>query len=205
MKDWQKLIDSGMLDLYVLNQTDESENFFIEQMIEAHPQIRKEIETISLAVEKYALDHAVVPNPIIKPFLMATIDFSDRMKSGEQPVVAPLLHKNSIPGDYQHWLERADMTLPDDAEDVFAKILSYTPEAITAIVWIKHIAPQEVHDHEYERFFILEGSCTIHVEEETFHLTVNDYFQIPLHKSHQVQVTSKQVCKVILQRVAALD
>lgn len=190
-----------MLDLYVLNQTSELENLLIWQMMETYPQVRDEIRAIGLALEKYALEYAVVPNPVIKPFLMATIDFSERMKSGEQPVMALLLHENSVPEDYQHWLARADMVHSQDAEDVFAKILSYTPEAITAMVWIRNIAPQEVHDHEYERFLILEGTCDIYVEDDIFHLKPNDYFQIPLHKSHRVQVTSEQVCKVILQRV----
>jgi len=203
MQDLQELIDSGLLDLYVLGQTDEQENLLIEKMADAYPQVIEEISAISLALERYALEHAVAPDPIVRPFLMATIDFSDRMKAGEVPQLAPSLHQGSKAEDYQQWLDRTDMVLPDHFEDVFAKILSYTPEAITAIVWISQMAPQEVHDHEFERFLILEGTCDIHVEEQAFQLVPGDYFQIPLHKSHHVQVTSALPCKVILQRVAA--
>jgi len=199
----QELIDSGLLDLYVLGQTTEPESFIVEQAAEVYPEVRAEINAISSALQKYAMKHAVEPDPIIKPFLLATIDFSDRMKSGEEVSIAPLLHANSAAEDYNAWLERDDMRLPAYADDVFAKILSYTPEAITAIVWLRHLAPQEVHDHEFERFLILEGTCDIQVEDQMNQLVPGDYFQIPLHKSHQVIVTSECLCKVILQRVAA--
>jgi len=203
MGNWQELLDSGLLDLYVLGQVNTEEALFIEKMALAHPQVKREIEEISLALEQYAQANAIQPNPVVKPFLMATIDFSDRMKSGEKPGPVPILDSNAVAGDYIHWLERPDMVLPVDFEDVFAKILSYTPEAITAIVWIKHMAPQEVHDHESERFLILEGTCDIYVEDQINHLKPGDYFQIPLHKRHHVVVTSESPCKVILQRVAA--
>ncbi len=203
MKDWQELIDSGTLDLYVMGQTTEEENQYIEQMSVLYPRIRKEIDEISLALEQYALLHAVEPDPIIKPFLLATIDYTERLKSGEAITVAPLLHEKSRATDYQEWLDRADMVLPEDFEEVYAKILSYTPEAITAIAWIRTMAPQEVHNHEYERFLILEGSCSIHIGNKVFNLVPGDYLQIPLHEDHHVLVTSAIPCKVILQRVAA--
>lgn len=203
MATLQELIDSGLLDLYVLGHTTEAENFVVEQAIELYPEVKREINAISLALEQFAMVHAVEPDPIIRPFLLATIDFSDRMKSGEEMTIAPLLHENSVAEDYKTWLERKDMVAPAPADDVFAKILSYTPEAITAIVWLKTLAPQEVHDHEFERFLILEGTCIIQVEAEAYQLVPGDYFQIPLHKSHQVIVTSDYPCKVILQRVAA--
>ncbi|TDQ11207.1 cupin domain-containing protein [Pedobacter metabolipauper] len=203
MEDLQELIETGLLELYVLGDTNEQDNLLIEKIGAANPQLWAEVDAIGLALEKYALDNGIVSNPIILPFLMATIDFSDRMQAGETPVIAPILHEGAVAADYQQFLERKDMIMPDNFKDVFARILSYTPEAITAIVWISQMAPQEVHDHEYERFLILEGTCDIHIEEDIFHLVPGDYLQIPLHKSHHVMVTSKIPCKVILQRVAA--
>lgn len=153
MEDWQELIDSGLLDLYVLGETNAEENLYIEKMSALHPEIQREINEIGIALEKYALNHAIQPDPIIKPFLLATIDYTTRLKAGEPVSLAPTLNEHASAKDYQQWLERPDMVLPADFEDVHARILSYTPEAITAIVWIKEMAPQEVHDQEYERFF----------------------------------------------------
>lgn len=203
MEDWQELIDSGLLDLYVLGETNAEENLYIEKMSALHPEIQQEINEIGIALEKHALNHAIQPDPIIKPFLLATIDYTTRLKAGEPVSLAPTLNEHASAKDYQQWLERPDMVLPADFEDVHARILSYTPEAITAIVWIKAMAPQEVHDQEYERFLILEGTCSIYIEDQVYHLNPGDYLQIPLHSKHHVMVTSEKPCKVILQRVAA--
>ncbi|RZM08770.1 MAG: hypothetical protein EOO88_49735, partial [Pedobacter sp.] len=166
MRDWQELIDSGLLDLYVLGQVSAEESSMIENFAVNYPEVQREIDEISFALERYAQANAVEPDPIIRTFLLATIDFSDRLKAGEKPQPAPILSDTSVAGDYQQWLERPDMVLPDDLDDdVYAKIVSFTPEALTAIVWIKHMAPQEVHDHESERFLILEGTCDIYVED----------------------------------------
>jgi mannose-6-phosphate isomerase-like protein (cupin superfamily) len=113
-----------------------------------------------------------------------------------------MLNENSVVEDYAAWLNRNDMVLRD-GEDLYAKIIGFTPETITAIAWIKDYSPHEVHDHEYEKFLIVEGTCNIIVDDEVNELVPGDYFAIPLHKTHMVKVTSAIPCKVILQRVAA--
>jgi mannose-6-phosphate isomerase-like protein (cupin superfamily) len=65
------------------------------------------------------------------------------------------------------------------------------------------MAPQELHHDEHEKFLIVEGSCTISVEDKSYDLVAGDFLQIPLHKKHHVTVTSSIPCKVILQRAAA--
>ncbi len=193
-----------MLELYVLGETTPQENALIEEMADTYPEIRNELTSIEMAFESLATQNAIEPDPIIKPFLVATIDFIERMKAGEDFSKIPkVLDENSISADYEQWINRPDMVLPDNFEDVYAKILSHTETGITAIAWIKHMAPQEVHDHEYEKFLILEGTCTIHIEDEQHELVPGDYLTIPLHKKHHVLVTSEVPCKVILQRIAA--
>jgi mannose-6-phosphate isomerase-like protein (cupin superfamily) len=134
---------------------------------------------------------------------MATIDFMERMENGEQPSFPPILNKDSRLADFASWIDRDDMVLLSDAGDLYAKIIGYTPEVTTAIAWIKGNAPVETHDKEYEKFLIIEGTCDIVVEDTVYQLVPGDYFAIPLHKSHQVRVTSIIPCKVILQRIAA--
>ena len=198
----KEYIDSGILEQYVLGIASASERQEVERMAAAHPVIRQEINDISVTLEKYAMANAVQPNPVIRPMLMATVNYSERLKNSEPFSMAPFLHRHSTPKDYATWLNRSDMSA-DDSEDLSAKIISYTPEVLTAIVWIKKYAPQEVHDKEYERFLIVEGTCDIIVEDEINHLVAGDFFEIPLFKKHAVEVTSSIPCKVILQRVAA--
>ena len=198
----KEFIESGILELYVMGMASNTEILEVENMAVKHPAVKLEIDSIAAALENMASSNAIAPNPVIKPFLMATIDYSERIKNGELPSIPPSLSANAVIADYNQWLNRADM-VSADTEDVFAKIIGYTPEAITAIVWLKDYAPHEVHDNEYERFLIVEGTCDIIVEDEVHQFVPGDYFAIPLHKKHMVKVTSSIPCKVILQRVAA--
>jgi quercetin dioxygenase-like cupin family protein len=195
-------INSGILEQYVLGYTSNAETAEIALMAAAHPAVNKEIAVIEKSLEAYAMAQAVKPNPIIKPFLLASIDYMERIKNGELFTVPPVLHEGVAIEAYALWLNRSDMMAPDD-EAIFAKIIGYNPEVTTAIVWIKEYAPPEVHDHEYEKFLVVEGTCNIIVEGKVHALIPGDYFAIPLHKKHFVKVTSIIPCKVILQRIAA--
>ena len=199
----EELLSSGLSELYVLGESTSLENKLIEEMCLQFPELFEEINAIEIALEQYAVDNAIKPDAIIKPFLLATIDYMDRMMAGEIVQAPPILTENSSVEDYSLWLDKPDMMVPEDYDEVFAKILNHDERGITAIAWIKSMAPQEVHDHEYEKFLIVEGTCSIHIEEEVHALVPGDYLMIPLHKKHHVLVTSAVPCKVILQRIAA--
>lgn len=203
MKNNQAFIESGILELYITGIASAEEIIEVEEMVAAHTDVREALDTLYRVLETVAVENAVEPPALIRPFLMATMDFMGRMGGGETPTFPAELQTGAKIEDYAEWLNRPDMILPDDFQDVYAKIIGYTPQAITAIVWIKQMAPEEVHDNEYEKFLIVEGTCDIDIEGEVHHLVPGDYLAIPLHKKHQVTVTSDVLCKVILQRVAA--
>lgn len=203
MKNVEDYIKSGILEAYILGVTDAEDTLEVKQMIAASDEIRKEIDTISEDLEKYIQANAVSPDPTIKPFSMAVIDYTERLEKGEQPAFPPVLHEGSKIADYAEWLNRDDMLLPVDFKDIHAKIIGYTPQAVTAIVWLKDMAPQEVHHDEYEKFLIVEGTCNITVGEKVHELAAGNYFAIPLYENHSVKVTSDVPCKIILQRIAA--
>ena len=198
-----EFIQSGLLELYALGSTSPEEAVEVEQMVSAHPEVRRELDLIYDSMEAYAIAHAVTPKATIKPLIMATINYLERVKQGEQILTPPELKPNSQISDFAAWLQRPDMVLPPESAGIYAKIICATPEATTAIVWLTGIADNEVHDHEYERFLIVEGTCTITAAEEAHKLHPGDYYAVPLHTRHMVQVTSNIPCKVILQRIAA--
>jgi mannose-6-phosphate isomerase-like protein (cupin superfamily) len=203
MKNLKSFIESGILESYVLGNSTRQETDLVEQMAATFNEVRAEIDSISEACEFYVLAYAVAPDPTVKTFLMATVDYTERIKKGEEPAFPPELGDGSKINDFSEWLNRADMVLPGIFNDFHAKIIGYSPKAITAIVWIKDRSPWEVHDNEYEKFLIVEGTCNITVGDTVHSLIPGDYFSIPLHKNHQVMVTSAIPCKVILQRIAA--
>ncbi len=199
----QDFINSGILELYVLGKTNYAETEEVIMMSANFSKVFNEIVEIEISLEKYAQSNGIALDVTIKPFILATIDFSERMQNGELPSFPPLLNSTSILDDYLPWLKRADMVLPVDFEEIHAKIIGYNEEALTAIVWLKNGSPAEIHDHEYESFLIVEGTCTITVENEDFYLKSGDVFSIPLFKEHFLKVTSGIPCKAILQRIAA--
>lgn len=203
MNSVAEYIQSGILEMYVLGVTSQAETREVEEMAVKHPEIQKEIEAIMRAMEKYADSHALAPHQAIKPLLLASIDYQERLKNGEAMSFPPELNAGSKIEDYKEWLDRKDMILPDHFEDFHARIIGYTPQMTSAIVWIKYMAPDEVHDKEYEKFLIVEGTCEITIGEEVHKLKAGDYLPIPLHVSHYVKVTSEIPCKIILQRIAA--
>lgn len=202
MKDCNEFIESGILELYVLGDTTAEEDAEVEAMSLLFPQVKTELAEIRAAMDNYAAaTGSIEPDPIIRPFLMATIDYMDRLGKGEPFVVVPPMTASASIADYESYINREDIVAPTDYNDIYAKILSYTEELISAVVWLKEMAPQEVHDHEYERFLILEGTCEITIAEDKFALGAGDFLQIPLHKTHHVTVTSNIPCKILLQRV----
>lgn len=203
MNDVKTFIASGILEMYVLGYTSPDETSEVERMAAIHDAVQNEIDAISDSLENYAWAHAIEPDPTIKTFLMATLDYMERMKNGEPPSFPPILHAGSKIADYAEWLNRDDMQLDVPLEDAHARIIGFTPQATTAIIWLKYGAPPEMHTNELEQFLIVEGTCEINIENDVHAMKPGDVLIIPLHKSHHVKVTSDYPCKIILQRVAA--
>lgn len=199
----QNYINSGILELYVLGMTTDDENIEIAKFAEENIEVKKEIDSISKALQITSEAFAPEISPATKAMVMATIDYTERLKNGEEYTIAPLLNKHSTISDFEQWINRSNMQVSDDYETLDAKIISASDEATTLIVWLKHGAPIEVHDKEYEHFLIVEGTCTITIGEEQHNLIPGNYLSIPLFIGHSVEVTSDIACKIILQRVAA--
>lgn len=203
MNTIQDYINSGVLELYVLGMTTEEENIEIAKLAIENIDVENEIKAIENEFQLTAQANVPEISPAAKAMVMATIDYTERLKNGEEYVVPPLLNKNSKIEDYETWISKANMQVSEEYETIDAKIISASPEAATIIVWLKHGAPIEVHDKEYEHFLIVEGSCTITIGEDVHNLVPGDYLSIPLYIGHSVKVTSEFACKIILQRVAA--
>ncbi len=203
MKTVKEYIESGILEEYVLGLTSEIENTEIAVWASSHPEIKKEIDSITDSLVCYADKYAPELDPTIKPMVLATIDYMERLKAGEAPSFPAELNEHSKMSDFSEWLDRKDISLPDDFEGYHAKIIGFEPAKTTAVIWLEHGSPEELHHELYEKFLIIEGTCDLTIEGNVHSLTAGDYLAIPLHAKHDVRVTSSSPCKVILQRVAA--
>lgn len=203
MFDWKAYIETGIIERYLLGEANQEECAFLEEKCNEYPEIELELIEVASNLESFAQTNAVEPDPIIKPFIVAILDYTERLEKGEQPEEPPVLHAESKPEDFARWINRPEFANPENVDGVLARIIGYTPTCLSAIVWIEKMAPNETHDDEFEKFLILEGTCDIQVGETFYSLKPGDQFTIPLHEPHIVHVTSSTPCKVILQRVAA--
>jgi anti-sigma-K factor RskA len=84
MNDIQEIIDSGKLELYVLNVLPFEDAALIESHFNTYPQIRHEIEDIQATLQLYAKAHYVTPNALLKNQIMDSIEKNDT-PSNNQP------------------------------------------------------------------------------------------------------------------------
>ena len=199
----EEFILSGILEMYVVGNASEDEITEVERMCLLFPSVLVELNEISCALEAYGSFYGVAPDITLKPAIFSTIDFIERMKNGEIAVHPPVLTNNSAIIDYQEWINRPDMVLGNDFEGLFAKVIAHNKTMSMAIVWLRDGSPMETHYDVLESLLIVEGSCTVSIEEENFYLKAGDIIHIPLFKKHIISVTSSIVCKAILQRIAA--
>ncbi len=197
-------IESGILELYVMGSTSVEETAEVERMAKLYPEVQTEIDAILEVFQSSTPLNTKAPRSTVKAMVLATIDYTERLKNGEIPSNPPILTATSTKEDYAEWLNRPDLQLNDPNEDMMGKIIGANEQATTLITWLKTGSPFEVHENQYERFLILEGSCKIEYANGDLHqLKENDFIEIPLFMGHTLTVTSSIPCKVILQRVAA--
>jgi quercetin dioxygenase-like cupin family protein len=199
----EEIRDSGMLELYAMGLLEGPDFDLVLAAISNDPMLAADLAQIEETLFLFAQANASSPEPTIKPLIMGKIDYRERLKRGEVPQPVPVLNPDSRVIDFKQWLEHEDMQLRSELDFAQVSIISDEPEIMTAVVWLKSGAPPETHSIEYEKFLIVEGTCNLTIGKVEHSLIPGDYFSIPLHVSHHVEVTSDIPCKFILQRVKA--
>lgn len=198
-----EILESGLLELYVIGDLSSAENEIVENAIAQNPALKQEIQEIEKTLEAYAMAHASEIPATVKPMLLTMNNYQERLANGEKPQNPPVLSKDSNPSEFKEWLERPDLQEPDAYDSMAGRIIGANEDKTTMIVWLKEGAPPEVHTDEIEKFLIVEGTCDITIGETKHSLKAGDYLEIPLFISHHVVVTSTFRCKIILERYAA--
>ncbi len=66
--------ESGLLELYVLNEVSADDRRIVLAAIEKYPELKRDIQEIEYSLEQYAKVHAVVPSSDIKAKLLQNLD-----------------------------------------------------------------------------------------------------------------------------------
>jgi mannose-6-phosphate isomerase-like protein (cupin superfamily) len=186
----QEYINSGILEQYCLGLLTPGEREAVLVMSAKHPEIKKDLAEIELAMERLARANAVTPNEALKQQILNKID---------QPAITldnlPATDKFS---DYQAWLKAVEHLIPNTPfDDFFAQPLRHDDKIEQTLVITKLNVPQETHGDVIESFFILEGHCVCTVGEYTYTLNAGDFLEIPLNTKHDVVVTSPYVIAIL--------
>lgn len=73
MEEGKAYIESGILELYVLGELNAQEQHEVEAMAAQYPEVKQEISAIELAMEAYAIKHAIQPAPELENKILARI------------------------------------------------------------------------------------------------------------------------------------
>ena len=70
----QEYIESGIIELYVMNTLPESEMAEVEAMARQYPDIQAEIEEVQAVMQVYSQAHAISPSPELKDKILNKIN-----------------------------------------------------------------------------------------------------------------------------------
>ena len=69
----KNIISSGLLELYISGLTTPEETAQVDEWVILYPEVKLELTSIQDAMESYAQEHAIVPDPSIKNKILARI------------------------------------------------------------------------------------------------------------------------------------
>ncbi len=182
-------IESGILELYALNDLPDDEKLGVERMLAMYPELRQELYAIELALENYAVSRGIKPPEHVETRLVGSLlnfDF---------PLIDPF-------SDYRNWLPLiqsfGELPLAEDGRHL--KMLRCDEKVTQMLIVSTTDIEEETHVDEHESFLIVAGECKCTIGNKVRLMGAGDYMEIPLHELHDVTLVSEQVV-AILQRV----
>lgn len=187
----ESYIESGILELYVLDLLDEAERLAVQEMIILYPVLEQEIGNIEKTLEDYARYTGVEPSSGLRIKIEQAI-------AGIPAEVEPgklLVNEHS---DLQQWLNLIEARFPEAlTADNFCEVWREAEGLKQVLVVSSFDIEDETHDDVYESFFILKGRCKCTVGSESFYREAGGYIGIPLNEHHQVEVIDAPVMAIV--------
>ncbi|WP_173088434.1 cupin domain-containing protein [Pedobacter foliorum] len=189
----QTYIESGILELYILNLLDESERLMVQSMVLKNPQLKMEIQEIERALENYAFEYAVEPSVGLKEKIEQKLVTLAADNAIQDKLI--LIDEYS---DLQSWLDSVTRRFPEalHAEN-FCELIGQESGLKQMLVVSTFDIEEESHEQEYESFLILRGKCRCTVDGNIFFLEAGGFTQIPLKVNHKVEVIDGPVMAVV--------
>lgn len=87
MEEAKAYIESGKLELYVLGQLTAEEQLEVEEMAKRYPTVKEEINAIEIALEQYAMEHAIQPTLGLEQRIFAQLSAASKTPVTTEPVI----------------------------------------------------------------------------------------------------------------------
>jgi anti-sigma-K factor RskA len=87
VEEGKAYIESGMLELYVLGQLTAREQTEVRAMASSYPEVKREMEAIEIAMERYAVENAVKPTVGLENKIFDRIGISEMAPKQEARVI----------------------------------------------------------------------------------------------------------------------
>ena len=192
--DLKPYIDSGILELYVLDQLSVQKRRGVERMLKVYAALREEVLAIEITLENFALANAVIPSVKMRGKIVNAIKKIEQTTSLDLNGL-PLIDEHA---DFKAWLQLAEQFKPARlVEGIFNKVLQHTDSIMQVLVVSEIGIPEEIHTDEQESFLILQGKCECVINGKSRLMGPGDYMSIPLHEPHHVLLKSKRVTAIL--------
>lgn len=187
-------IQSGILELYVLNLLLPSERSEVKEMICRYPLVKEEVEKLELKLEADMQQAALTPPSMLKEKIQASIQQLGSAKQKNWTDLGLIGERTN----YKEWYQLVYDRYPKAfQQDDYFKILRDDAAAKQVLVVSSMDIEEERHQDVYESFLILKGKCKCTVESDTFYLEAGGYTQIPLHARHEVTIINGPVMAIV--------
>ena len=129
--DIKEYISSGILESYVLGSASEQERREVECISSIYPEIRKELDELSLSLEKYAEAGAVEPPSHLRDKIFAEINSEEtRPKNNEAKIIS--IERTKSASRVGYWLAAASIALLVVSSVLFVQLSNKNSELASA-------------------------------------------------------------------------
>lgn len=207
MIDIKAFLDSGIIEDYCLGIATTEAAAQLEGYCMQYPEIKLALEKAQQDMISYMqLFEKAPPQHMLDGILQNVtkdIELEKAKLTGDSARLSQFI-PISKHSDYQKWQRLTKELNPPQDFDIHSHELFNDESNILCVVWIKDRIPSEEHDDLLESILCVEGTCVGKLDNETIPLSPGDFWQIPLHADHTLEVTSDHPVKLILMRQIAV-
>lgn len=109
--DIKEYISSGILESYILGTASEQERREVECISSIYPEIRKELDTLSVSLEQYAQANAIEPPARVRDKIFAEIDALEKKGAKAEARVVTMESVRKPGTQFNYWLAAASVAL----------------------------------------------------------------------------------------------